>query len=616
VPKRSHFRRDARAAAGLFDELIIDNFAGGGGASLGIERASGRAVDIAINHDRAAIEMHSRNHPHTLHLCEDVWRVDPRKVVAGRKVGLMWASPDCKHFSRAKGGKPVEKKIRGLAWIVVKWAKLVRPRRIILENVREFEEWGPLVHASGPDGKLQYTANREPVMMPCKTRKGQTFRRWVGSLRKLGYVVEWRQLNAADYGAPTHRRRLFLIARCDGKPVVWPGPSHGPGRKHAYRTAAECIDWTLRCPSIFLTKQEGRAVGVNRPLAEKTMRRIAMGLKRYVLENPRPFIVRCDHGGDHFRGQPTDKPLGTVTGKHGYGVVTPYLVANYGEAPHQETRGQKVDEPIRTVTPTNNSGVLVSPLLVGAGGPSYSGKPVPVDQPIGTVMTENHRALVTAFLAKHFGGHTTPGIAVDRPIDTITAKDHHGLAAVHLTKFRGGSIGSDAAAPMPTVTAGDGSKRPAGAAHALGVVAANLIHLNHGDKQWSSVEDPMRTQTTANHAAMVYAFLIKYFGTNIGHAADQPLQTVTSKDRFGLITVQVNGEPYIIADIGLRMLTPRELARAQGFPADYILTGTKSSQVARIGNSVCPVMAEVLVRANFETPDRTQKRRKGVLMKH
>ena len=572
-------RPKSRHGSNLFDELIVDNFAGGGGASMGIEDALCRCVDIAINHDRAAVEMHSANHPHTRHLCEDVWNVDPVEATGGRPVGLAWFSPDCKHFSRAKGGKPVEKKIRGLAWIVVKWAKTVKPRVIILENVREFEEWGPL----------------NKFNMPCQKRKGRTFRRWVSSIRNLGYDVQWRTLNAADYGAPTHRRRLFLIARCDGQPIVWPAPTHGPGRK-PYRTAAECIDWSLPCPSIFLTREEGRKLGVNRPLAEKTMRRIAMGLKRFVLENPKPFIVRCDHGGDHFRGQSIEQPLGTVTGKHGYGVVTPYLASRYGEAPHQDTRGQTVDKPLNTVTPANNTGVLIAPTLVGAGGPEYSAKPASVDAPIGTVMVENHRALTAAFLAKHFGG--VVGHGPERPIGTVTAVDHHSVVAAHLTKFRANSIGSAADTPVPTITSGEGSKRPAGAAHAMGVVTANLIHMNHGEKQWSGCDEPTRTQTTANHAGLVYAFLTKYFGTNIGHVADQPLQTITSRDRFGVVTVMVGGQPYVIVDIGLRMLTPRELARAQGFPDSYVLTGTKSNQVARIGNSVCPKMAEVLVRAN------------------
>lgn len=612
-------RKNARPGSDLFDELIVDNFAGGGGASMGIEAALGRCVDVAINHDRAAVEMHSTNHPHTRHLCEDVWSIDPVQATGRRPVGLAWFSPDCKHFSRAKGGKPVEKKIRGLAWVVVKWAKRVKPRVIILENVREFEDWGPL----------------DKYNMPCAKRKGRTFRRWVSSIRNLGYAVEWRVLNAADHGAPTHRRRLFLIARCDGRPIVWPEPTHGPGRAKPYRTAAECIDWTLPCPSIFLTRIEGRKLGVNRPLADKTMRRIAMGLKRFVLDNPKPFIVNVQHGGDEFRGQSVGQPLGAVTGKHGYGVVKPRLTPSSeivgGECSNCSHEGWANDDgtcrncraklvpyvagvggragqspatggdaPLGTITAKNDRAVITphlvklrgnegagihgcdpeqplptvcagattygvaAPILVGAGGPGYSGKPTPADAPMGTVMTENHRAVATAtFIAKHFGG--VVGHGPERPLGTVTAVDHHSL------------------------------------------VAANLIHMNHGEKKWSGCDEPTRTQTTSNHAGLVYSFLTKYYGTNIGHLPGEPLQTVTSRDRFGLVTVNVGGEPYVIADIGLRMLTPRELARAQGFPDSYVLTGTKSSQVARIGNSVCPVMAEALVRANCMEMARSTK---------
>lgn len=769
-------RRSAKLSADLFDEIIVDNFAGGGGASMGIEAALARCVDVAINHDRAAVEMHSINHPHTNHLCEDVWKVKPVEVVGGRPVGLAWFSPDCKHFSRAKGGKPVEKKIRGLAWIVLKWAgmpKPLRPRIIILENVREFEDWGPL----------------DKFNMPCQKRKGRTFRRWVASIRNLGYWVEWRVLNAADYGAPTHRRRLFLIARRDGKPIVWPEPTHGPGRK-PYRTAAECIDWTLPCPSIFLTKEEGRKVGVNRPLAEKTMRRIAMGLKKYVLDAEKPFIVevpygfprrsgtcasvasgvatkepgegqgnqatvqggapgtceadsarqqaaevpvgsgddqgsgeelqgqvpgkgrgsqgrrgrassgrpdsasvsglrndgegagspsrlleasgcdmalpavpqdeaspflvRCAHGDNSATGSqrwgrsshPLNEPLPTVTASKDFAAVTPYLAARYGEAPHQDTRGQKADEPLNTITATNNSGVLVAPALVQYNGEKgQETRAQATDDPLKTVTTENRFGVVSAFLAKHYGG--VVGHDPDRPLGTVTAVDHHSVVAAHLMKFRGESPGSAADAPMPTITSGAGSARPAGAAHALGVVtpfmqkicqngsngsrssaadepartivsknedcvvAAHLSHLNHGEKQWSGCDEPTRTQTTANHAALVYAFLVKYYGCGTGQQISHPMHTVTVKDRMGLVTVNVGGEPYVITDIGLRMLTPRELARAQGFPDSYVLTGTKSSQVARIGNSVCPTMAEALVRANCAEMSRPTTRRRA-----
>ncbi|HSZ58661.1 MAG TPA: DNA cytosine methyltransferase [Tepidisphaeraceae bacterium] len=528
-------RHGAQLNAGMFDEMIVDNFAGAGGASMGIEAAVGRAVDVAINHDQHSIAMHQINHPNTLHLCEDVWNVDPVQATAGRQVGLAWFSPDCRHFSRAKGGKPVEKKIRGLAWVVIRWARLVSPRLIVLENVREFQEWGPLRSDN----------------TPCPKRKGSTFKSFVTRLRNLGYVVEHRILNAADFGAPTHRRRLFLIARRDGVQIQWPEPTYGPGRKHRYRTAASCIDWSLPCPSIFLTRAEARILRIIRPLADKTMRRIAMGIKRYVLDNPKPFIVTCNHGGPEFRGQSVDDPFKTVTGsRDAHGLVLPFLAANYGEAPHQETRGQKVDEPLRTVTPSNNAGVLIAPTVI-----QYAAKPRPIDEPAGVVMTENHQALATAFIAKHYGG--VVGHAPDRPIGTITAVDHHSVVASHLTKFYGTNVGADVREPMPTVTA-DG-----------------------------------------NHVGEVRAFLIKYFGCGCGQQCVEPLHTVTGRDRFGLVTI--DGQDFQIIDIGLRMLNPHELLRAQfgKYAEGYILLGTKAQQVARIGNSVPPELAEAVVRANY-----------------
>jgi site-specific DNA-cytosine methylase len=535
---------------------------------------------------------------------------------------------NCTHFSRAKGAKPVKKHIRSLAWVVVKWAAEVRPRVIILENVREFEDWGPLVQKI-VDGVGQVLDDGSPVLVPDPTRKGHSFKRWAGRLRNLGYEVQWRVLNASDFGAPTHRRRLFLIARCDGQKVVWPEPTHGDPKKinaqplfgtlQPWRTAAECIDWSIACPSIFERK---------RPLAENTLRRIAMGIKRYVLENPTPFIVRCEHGGDHFRGQSIDQPLSTVTGKHGYGVVIAQLA--HGNGPAGTTFGDgrvnAADQPLGTVHAGGNNHALVSACLVGAGGPSNAGKPRPVDEPIGTLMTENHRhvvaatmvqtgyterkgqsprcldlekplgtcvngqkhALVSAFLAKHFGG--VVGVPADGPTSTVTAKDHHSLVAANLIHLKNNTQPSSPSEPMNTVMAGGN--------HA-GLVAANIIRMNHGEKQWNGADEPLPTVTSGNHAALVYSFLVKYFGTAIGASLIEPMPTATGKDRFGLVTVSINGEPYVIVDIGMRMLSPRELARAQGFPDSYILTGSKSSQVARIGNSVCPVMAEVLVKANY-----------------
>lgn len=593
-------------------EMIVDSFAGGGGASLGISWAVGREPDIAINHDAAAITMHAANHPETKHYTEDVWKVDPRSVTGGRPVGLLWASPDCKHFSRAKGAKPVEKKIRSLAWVVVKWASEVKPKMIFLENVREFEDWGPLVPRwacgecdwKGTEGQAKLLRRRRACprcdsrslkqtveMVPDPDRKGLTFRRWKGRLTGLGYKVETKVLNAADYGAPTHRRRLFLIARRDGQPIVWPAATHGDPKKigqdlfnghlKPWRTAAECIDWTRPCPSIFDRK---------RPLAEATMRRIALGIKRYVLENPQPFIVGV--GGRMGQSQPAgvDQPNNTVTSKNDRGVVTPYLakIGQYGSngkmansvedplttivsknehlliAPHLtplthqgERKGTSPDEPLPTITAAHRGEqALISPILIGAGGPERAGKPRSPDVPGNTILPKNSTALIAAFLAKHYGG--VVGVPADTPLPTTTER---------------------------------GTQNQ--------LVAANLVHMNHGAKQWSAADEPYRTFTTGRHAALVYSFLTKYFGTGCGQLIDDPLHTVTTKDRFGLVTVTVDGEPYVIVDIGMRMLTPRELARGQGFPDSYVLTGNATSQVARIGNSVCPIMAEALVRANY-----------------
>lgn len=492
-------------------ELVVDLFAGGGGASCGIRRALGVAVDIAVNHDADAIAMHEANHPQTEHLTEDVFKVNPLEAVQGRAVGLLWASPDCTHHSRARGGKPVKKDIRFLAWAVVQWAQLVRPRVIILENVAEFAEWGPL-----------NKKNR-----PIKAKKGMTYNLWTNQLRGLGYEVQARELSACDYGAPTIRKRLFVIARCDGKPIVWPKATHGPG-KRAYRTAAECIDWSVPCPSIFLTKAQCKKYKLNirRPLKENTLRRIARGLQRYVIEVEEPFIIGIDQLGSNGRCVwGASEPLRTITHKNRFAVVTPYMSKYHGQK-NGESRCGRADEPIKTLD------------------------------------TQNRFALVAAFLKKYYGG--VVGADLRTPTPTVTAIDHNALVAAHLTKFYGTNVGSDMREPVPTVTGG------------------------------------------GQHIAEVRAFLIKYYRTNTGQDLKEPMHTVTGKHRLGLVTVA--GEQYQIADIGLRMLRPRELARAQGFDDSYILTGTKTSQVAKIGNSVCPVMAEVLARANVTG----QLRAKGV----
>lgn len=563
------------------DELIVDFFAGGGGASQGIARALGRPVDVAINHDPEAIAMHEKNHPTTRHFLEDVWKVDPDAITGGRPVGLAWFSPDCKHFSRAKGSKPVSKNIRSLAWVAVRFAIAAAPRVIVLENVREFEDWGPLVPCwrcgacqwRGTEGqaKLARKVARCPRCesrrvkataeeMPDPSRKGLTFRKFVGRLRGLGYEVAWRVLNAADFGAPTHRRRLFLVARNDGEAIEWPDPTHGDPKKigrdlysidlKPWRTAAECIDWSIPCPSIFER---------DRPLKEKTLRRIAYGIKRYVLDNPRPFIVDMQRAN---RSRGVDEPIGTQTTQgNKFNLVTP-IITPMTHSGHRRSHG--VDEPLPTVTTAKRGEhALIAPVIAhlahgeGKDGRWGSGSSS-VESPLGTVHAGGGNfAFVAAFLAKHFGG--VIGTRIDTPLPTTTARATQNQ-----------------------------------------IVAANLVHLNHGGKQWSGVDDPMRTITSGGmHAGLVFSFLVKYFGSGKSIVAiDEPTPTVTTKDRFGLVIVEVNGEPYVIVDIGMRMLTPDELARAQGFGANYHRTGSKTSQVARIGNSVPPPLAKAVVKAN------------------
>ncbi len=484
--------------------IIVDNFAGGGGASAGIEQALGVSPDFAINHDDQALAMHRANHPATLHLCESVWRVDPRRLAAGRRVELAWFSPDCKHFSKAKGGKPVSSGVRGLAWVVTRWAKAVRPRVIILENVEEFRSWGPLTI----EGK------------PCPNRKGQTFTAWTDKLRRYGYKVEHRELRACDYGAPTIRKRLFVIARCDGEPIVWPEPTHGPGLI-PHRTAAECIDWSVPAPSIFERK---------RPLADATCRRIARGIFKFCIDAPDPFILPVTHPGDE-RVHDIAEPMRTVTGANRgeLALCQPSLIqTSYGERKGQDPRVLELHAPLGTIV---------------AGGVKHS--------------------LVQAFLAKHYTGVT--GVPMTGQVGAVTTWDHHSLVTSHLTKFYGTSKdGAPLTEPMPTVTAnGKGG----------------------------------------GHLAEVRAFLLKYYGQGTGQRIDRPAGTVTTRDRFGLVTV--HGVDYAIVDIGMRMLTPRELFRAQGFPDSYVVDPqfngkplTKTAQIKMVGNSVCPPIATALVRAN------------------
>lgn len=538
-------------------ELVVDNFAGGGGASTGIELATGYSVDIAINHDPEAIRMHKVNHPNTEHYCENVWAVDPVKACNGHPVGLAWFSPDCKHFSKAKGGKPKDKNIRGLAWVACRWAGLVRPRVVMLENVEEFKTWGPLNRGHHP----------------IKNKQGKTFERFVQQLTDLGYEVDFRELVAADYGAPTMRKRFFMIARCDGEPIVWPEPTHGPadsekveeGLLKPYVGAYTQLDFSLPCPSIFDTSEEIKekyGIRAVRPLAPKTMDRIARGIKKFVLENPEPFIIQCNHGGER---RPNDirEPMPTITGKHGYGVVEPYLVqCKYNN------EAQDVRKPIGTLT-TVGSHLLVEPKLAPiidkAYGGNYQGAGSKVDEPIDTITTIDHNRLIVPTLIQYHSETAqgeVRGQTIKEPVMTIDGSNRYGLVASFLSKFYKSGTGQNLREPLHTIT------------------------------------------TSPGHFGEVRAFLIKYYGEGTGQNIKEPLDTITSKDRFGLVTIE--GVDYQIVDIGLRMLEPKELYGCQGFPNDYIIdhdytgkTYPRSEQVRRCGNAVCPPIPAALVKANL-----------------
>lgn len=639
-------------------ELIVDSFAGGGGASTGIELALGRSPDIAINHDAEALALHRMNHPETWHLPHNVWKVDPVAVTRGQPVGLLWASPDCKHFSKAKGGKPVKRNIRDLAWVVVRWAKQVRPRVIILENVEEFRDWGPLL----PDGQ------------PCKERKGQEFKRWEGELKRLGYKVEHRELRACDYGAPTIRKRLFLIARRDGEKIVWPKPTHGrpdnpdviAGRKLSWRTAADIIDWSLPCHSIFLSREDGRAVGVNRPLAEATMARIARGVKRYVIDAAKPFVVSYygDGSGGLDRSSPVDEPVRTVVTENRHGLVTPFVTKF-----RANSVGSPLNEPLHTVTANGENRErpggaaplgLVAPILAGCGGRAGQSRERSADEPTATgtakadvclvapvltyaqqgglnrspeephsticASTKDQNALIAGTLIQTgYGereGQEPRALDPAMPLGTVVAGGvKHAAVAAFLAQHNTGVVGHSLDKPVSTLTAGGAFGMPQQA-----LVASHVLNMKGSERASSGPHDPIPTICAGTtHATEVRAFLSKYYGPAIGQDAQDPLHTATAKARFGLVTVDIGGEPYVIADIGMRMLAPRELYRAQGFPDSYIIDRglrvapregigeddgeaevipiTKTAQVRMCGNSVCPPLAQALVAANYQPRD-------------
>lgn len=699
--------------------MIIDSFAGGGGASTGIEAALGRSPDVAINHNAAALALHAVNHPETLHLDSNIWDVEPREVTKGRHVGLLWASPDCKHFSKAKGSALRDRNIRDLAWVVVKWAEEARPDVICMENVEEFVTWGPV----GEDGQ------------PIKELAGITYELWIKRLKKAGYRVQSRELRACDYGAPTIRKRWFLVARCDGRPIRWPKPTHGDpqspkvrkGKLLPWRTAAECIDWSLPCPSIFDSKaeiKEKHNLNAVRPLAPNTLARVARGMKRYVLESERPFIVNLTHGA---RLEDAADPLRTITGAH---------------------RGEKA---------------VVVPSIVGCGGRAAQSRARGGEEPFATITAKADACIASAFLAT-MRNSQKPWQGADEPTHTITAGGAGlTLIAPSLTRFNSGATGSDLRSPAPTVTANSWIKKPGGAAP-LGVLAPYLASIAHGDSggrreypmgeplgtvtrggiQHAVIQphllamkgtarrscdvlaphptvlaggghsaliapslvqtgygerdgqapraldiqaplgtvvaggakhapvaaflaqqnggphmnghsgrdpcDPLSTVTAAgSQQTPIAAFFAKYYGTGDGARHDEPAHTVTVRDRFAhteaqlaappfapehhararevaeflraqdawhggeFVTLSIDGAEFVVVDIGLRMLTPRELFNAQGFPADYVIEGvlqgleteeptfkpfTKDVQVSCCGNSVCPPLAEAIVGAN------------------
>jgi len=622
--------------------LIMDSFAGGGGASTGIEMALGRSPDIAINHNPAALALHEANHRDTLHLSENVYKVDVLDYVRGRHIGLAWFSPDCKHFSKAKGGKPVERNVRDLAWIIPGWIERIqksggRVDVVILENVEEFREWGPLIET-------------ERGLMPDPEQKGKDFKRWCRKLRSLGGKIQWRELRACDYGAPTIRKRLFVIVRFDGMPIVWPKPSHGKptdpdviaGRKLPWRIAAEIIDWSLPCPSIFDTTEEifdKYGLRAIRPLAGATMSRVARGTSRYVLEAIEPFLVSVAHGYSGGRREyPIGDPYGVVTaGGISHALITPLVTyaqqggANrsikkplhtvaaspkdqnaliaptliqigYGERKGQAPRALNIRAPLGTTVAGGVKHALAVPTLVGCGGRAGQSRPRSGGEPLATTTAKADVCVTAAFLAQHNNDRgTTPnaGRPATEPLSTTTGKAPQGIVAAFMSRQFGTSVGHGMREPTHTATA------------------------------------------EVNKSALVTPFITKYYGVEQESGLDEPLHTATGKARFGhveatvdwppfteevaararqvadflrahgfwdereFVTVEIDGETFTIVDIGMRMLTPRELFNAQGFPPDYIIDLMfegkplpKSSQISCCGNSVSPPMAQALVSAN------------------
>jgi DNA (cytosine-5)-methyltransferase 1 len=601
----------------LLEEIIVDNFAGGGGASTGIELATGRPVTIAVNHDPAAILMHKTNHPYTEHYQASVWDIDPKEVCRGRKVALAWFSPDCKHFSKAKGGKPVDKNIRGLAWIVLRWASQVKPRVIILENVEEFQTWGPV-----RKGK------------PIKSKSGETFNRWLSQLKSLGYEVEYRELRACDYGAPTIRKRFFLVARCDGKPIVFPEPTHGPadspevksGKLKPYRTAAECIDFSVDCPSIFNRKK---------PLVENTLRRIARGLDKFVIQNSDPFIIPIGYGENKNqkpRVHDINAPLSTIVSSGKQYFCTPYM-SPIGHTGFCIDRNYSVEKPLQTIVSKNeqtlispyfstlkfsndcsdiktpltticsvNCHYLLAPSLIQYHSETAAGevRGQKLDMPILTVDGSNRYALQIPFLQKYFGG--VVGADVKEPTPTVTAIDHNALTTPYLTKYySSGDNIENVLKPLPTVTAKD----------RMGLSLPFLTQYYSGKDHANTVLNPLQTVTVQPRHFLCKTYLKKYSKSMCMGNWEKVRKILNEYTDWNIaddeiLIFNINNTEYFICDIGLRMLQPKELYAAQGFPSDYIIDRDyqgneykKTKQIARCGNAVPPPFAKALVEANL-----------------
>ncbi|MBP2560832.1 DNA (cytosine-5)-methyltransferase 1 [Neorhizobium galegae] len=712
---------------GTIPPMIVDSFAGGGGASTGIEMALGRSPDIAINHNPAALALHAANHPQTLHLSENVWKVDPLDYLAGRHIGLMHFSPDCKHFSKAKGGKPVERNIRDLAWIIPGWVERIQKSGgkidvITMENVEEFKDFGPLIET-------------ERGLMPDPERKGETFQKWCKALRKLGGKISYRELRACDYGAPTIRKRLFMIIRFDGQKIIWPEPTHGApddpevlaGRKLPWRTAAEIIDWSIACPSIFDSSAEVMAkhgLRAIRPLADNTMARVARGMKRYVLDAEKPFLVSINHGDSGGRREyPLDEPYGVVTaGGIGHAIVSPHLVSYYGHGERRTERthdlndpvatipcenrhalvapsvirfntgatGQDLREPISTITansfikkpggaaplgviaphlmtmrnsakpyngadePTHtitaggaglsvvapvlthaqqggsvrsvekphhtitaskkDQNSVIIPTLVGCGGRAGQSRPRGGDEPMATITSKADVCSAVAFIAQHnIDGHSglgNPGRAADEPLSTVTAKGaQQGVISAFISRQFGTSTGHAIDEPSATITADGGGKS---------VLVAPYLQAYYGTGDGGEENQPTRTITTKDRHGHVEARLdVPPFTADQIARARQVADFLRAHgfwDDREIVTLDIGGETFVIVDIGMRMLTPRELYNAQGFPPDYIIDGgwaepagggepvwvpfPKSVQVSCVGNSVSPYPYAAIVAAN------------------